>query len=71
MARCRAQSERFGTQIFSETVNEIDLSKKPFKIYTDEKEVEAMSVIIATGDHSLIANVLELRCQILRQRIAE
>lgn len=46
----RAQSERFGTQIFSETVNKIDLSKKPFKIFTDEKEVEAMSVIVATGN---------------------
>ena len=46
---CRAQSERFGTQIFSETVTDLDLSKRPFKILTDEKEVEALSVIIATG----------------------
>jgi thioredoxin reductase (NADPH) len=45
----RAQSERFGTKIFSETVTKIDLSKRPFIVHTDEKEVEAHAVIIATG----------------------
>ena len=47
--RFRAQSERFGTKIFSETVTKVDLSKKPFKVYTDEKEVTTDTVIIATG----------------------
>lgn len=45
----RAQSERFGTQIFSETVTKVDLSSRPFKVCTDEKEVTANTVIIATG----------------------
>ena len=45
----RAQSERFGTKIFSETVTKIDLSSRPFKLETDEKEVVAETVIIATG----------------------
>ena len=45
----RAQSERFGTKIFSETVNKIDLSSRPFKLETDEKEIVADTVIIATG----------------------
>ncbi|KAK9842975.1 hypothetical protein WJX74_005097 [Apatococcus lobatus] len=45
----RAQSERFGTRIYSETVNTLDLSVRPFRIFTDEKEVEATTVIIATG----------------------
>ena len=31
MERMRAQSERFGTRIFTETVNSIDLSKGPFR----------------------------------------
>ena len=49
---CRAQSARFGTQIFSETVTKVDLSRRPFKIWTDEKEVDASTLIIATGgDH--------------------
>ena len=46
---CRAQSERFGTRIFSETVNKVDLSRRPFMIWTDEKAVEAETVILATG----------------------
>jgi thioredoxin reductase len=33
-----AQSERFGTKIFSETVTRVDMSSRPFKVYTDEKE---------------------------------
>jgi thioredoxin reductase (NADPH) len=47
--RFRAQSVRFGTRIFSETVNTIDLSKRPFRLKTDEQEMEAKAVIIATG----------------------
>ena len=34
----RAQSERFGTKIFSETVTKVDLAVRPFKVYTAEKE---------------------------------
>ena len=45
----RAQSERFGTQIFSETVEEVDLSHRPFKVKTDGHQVEADTLIIATG----------------------
>lgn len=44
-----AQSVRFGTKIFSETVTKMDLSRRPFRIWTDEKEVDAQTVIIATG----------------------
>ena len=47
--RFRAQSLRFGTRIFSETVNSIDLSKRPFRYKTDEQEGEALALIIATG----------------------
>ena len=47
--RFRAQSERFGTRIFTETVNEVDLSKRPFRYKTDEQEGEAKAIIIATG----------------------
>src|SRR3954462_9560862 len=36
--RFRAQSERFGTRIFTETVNSVDLSKRPFKYVTEERE---------------------------------
>ncbi|HEY5949628.1 MAG TPA: thioredoxin-disulfide reductase [Kofleriaceae bacterium] len=47
--RFRAQSARFGTRIFTETVNKLDLSARPFKYETDEQKGEARSLIIATG----------------------
>lgn len=49
MERMRAQSERFGTAIHTETVNEIDLSSRPFKFKADATEGSAEAVIIATG----------------------
>lgn len=45
----RQQSERFGTRIFTETVTRVDLTSRPFTIMSDEKEVIAQTVIIATG----------------------
>jgi len=47
--RFRAQSARFGTRIYTETVNSVDLSKRPFRYKTDEQEGEAKAIIIATG----------------------
>ncbi|MFZ1866380.1 MAG: thioredoxin-disulfide reductase [Polyangiales bacterium] len=49
MERFRAQSERFGTKIITETVNEIDLSSRPFRFKADSEEGSADAVIIATG----------------------
>ena len=47
--RFRAQSARFGTRIYTETINSIDLSKHPFHYKTDEQEGVAKAIIIATG----------------------
>ena len=49
MDRCRSQSLRFGTRVLTETVNKVDFSTTPFKIFTDSKTVNADSVIVATG----------------------
>ncbi|KAF8011227.1 hypothetical protein BT93_J1744 [Corymbia citriodora subsp. variegata] len=49
MDRCRNQSLRFGTQIFTETVTKVDFSAHPFKVFTDSKAVVADAVIVATG----------------------
>lgn len=52
MDKMRAQSERFGTQIISETVATLDLSARPFKFaleWSPEETHTADSVIIATG----------------------
>ena len=45
----RAQSQRFGTIIHTETVDRVDLSKSPYKITTSDRSIEAKTVIIATG----------------------
>ena len=47
--RFRAQSLRFGTRIFSETIAKLDVSARPFRIWSDEREVSARTLIIATG----------------------
>ncbi|GKV21861.1 hypothetical protein SLEP1_g31799 [Rubroshorea leprosula] len=49
MENCRNQSLRFGTKIFTETVNKVDFSSSPFKLFTDSRTVLADSVIVATG----------------------
>ncbi|GLT26936.1 hypothetical protein SLA2020_019730 [Shorea laevis] len=49
MEHCRNQSLRFGTKIFTETVNKVDFSSSPFKVFSDSKTVLADSVIVATG----------------------
>jgi len=47
--RFRAQSARFGTRIFTETITKIDLSKRPFQYWSDEQEGAAKTIILATG----------------------
>jgi len=50
MDEMRKQSKRFGTRIKTETVAQVDLSQRPFRIRTESgDEVQARSVIIATG----------------------
>jgi thioredoxin reductase (NADPH) len=47
--RFRAQSARFGTRIYTETVDRVDLSKRPFRYWTEEQEGSTNALIIATG----------------------
>lgn len=47
--RFRAQSLRFGTRIFTETITKVDLSQRPFRYASDEQEGTARALIIATG----------------------
>ncbi|WP_302603986.1 thioredoxin-disulfide reductase [uncultured Alistipes sp.] len=50
MADLRKQAERFGTEIRTGTITTADLSSRPFHIVVDgTKEIEAESIIIATG----------------------
>ena len=45
----RKQAERFGTEMVGEDIVEADFSKRPFAIKSDQREVRAKAVIIATG----------------------
>ena len=45
----QAQAERWGAEIHTEDVAEVDFSQRPFVVRSEEREVKAHSVIIATG----------------------
>jgi len=49
MTEMRAQAEKFGAEIIQGYVSKVDLSSRPFRIVTSEKEYLAQSLIIATG----------------------
>ncbi len=49
MAGMRAQAERVGADIAVDTVEEVDLSSRPFKVKMSAREVAADTLIIATG----------------------
>ena len=45
----KAQSVRWGTKLIEEDAISIDLSKRPFTIFTTTQEIKAKSLIISTG----------------------
>jgi len=53
MEEMKEQSIRFGTEVVSETVSKVDLSRRPFKYWLEGKEGEeantADTIILATG----------------------
>lgn len=53
MEQMKKQSERFGTEIITETISKVDLSKRPFKFWTewneDSEPNTTDAIIMATG----------------------
>ncbi len=49
MERFRQQAERFGAAIRYEDIVAVDFSQRPFRLATEDEELYAHSVIIATG----------------------
>ncbi|KAL3235095.1 Thioredoxin reductase 1 [Nakaseomyces bracarensis] len=53
MDRMRAQSAKFGTEIITETISKVDLSAKPFKLWTEFNEdgepITTDAIVMATG----------------------
>ena len=60
----RAQSEGFGTRIFTETISKVDFSVQPFRLWPENKEgeepMQAQSVIVATGATAKKLNITGL-----------
>lgn len=49
MDRMKAQAVRWGAELVTEDVTFVDFSQRPFVIRSEEREVRAHSVVIATG----------------------
>lgn len=49
MDRMRKHAERFDTEIIFDTINEVDLSNRPFKLTGDSQAYTCDALIIATG----------------------
>jgi thioredoxin reductase (NADPH) len=49
MSDLRAQAERFGSELLTDDVISVDLSERPFTVRTEERELRARGLIIATG----------------------
>jgi len=49
MDRMRQQAERFGAEFLFEDAVRVDLSRQPFKVWTDSQMLEGRAVVVATG----------------------
>jgi thioredoxin reductase (NADPH) len=49
MAEFRRQAERFGTEFVTDDVTRVDFSERPFRVWVEDTEHTARSVIVATG----------------------
>jgi thioredoxin reductase (NADPH) len=49
MQMFRGQAERFGAKLITADVTRVDLSSRPFGVWTDAEELRAHSLIISTG----------------------
>ncbi|MBD2101439.1 thioredoxin-disulfide reductase [Leptolyngbya sp. FACHB-261] len=49
MDRMKAQAVRWGAELHTEDVTHVDLSQRPFRVRSEEREIYAHSIVIATG----------------------
>src|SRR5438874_2176359 len=50
MAEFRRQAERFGADFVTDDVTRVDLSEQPFRVWVENDEYRAKTIVIATGD---------------------
>jgi len=49
MDNMKAQAERWGAELYTEDVISVDFSQRPFIVRSEEREVKAHGIVIATG----------------------
>jgi thioredoxin reductase (NADPH) len=49
MAQFRRQAERFGTEFITDDVTRVDFSERPFRVWVEDTEYRAKTVVVATG----------------------
>ncbi|MDQ3161230.1 MAG: thioredoxin-disulfide reductase [Actinomycetota bacterium] len=49
MREFREQAGRFGTEFVTDDITRIDLSERPFKVYVEDMEYLAETIVVATG----------------------
>ncbi len=59
MAEMRAQAERFGTEVITDKVTDVDFSVRPFKVTVRDRSYFAKAVIVSTGAQSLMLGLPE------------
>lgn len=53
MMELREQAERFGLEVQDRNVDRVDLSQRPFKVYSEGDEYQAHTIIVSTGAESI------------------
>jgi thioredoxin reductase (NADPH) len=49
MEAMKKQAARFGTDFLSAMVTKVDFSQRPFRVFTDDQEIQAKTVVICSG----------------------
>jgi thioredoxin reductase (NADPH) len=57
MNRMRAQAARFGAEFLTEKVTRVDFSSQPLRVWVEDNEFRAHSVIISTGARSRMLGI--------------
>ncbi len=62
----RKQAIKFGARIESKNITKVDLSQRPFRVSTDDDEVKAHTLIIATGANAKLLGI-EKESELMKQ----
>ena len=57
MDAMRKQAQHFGTEVVNGFVQKVDFSKRPFKVWYGDNEVQASTVIISTGSSAKLIGI--------------